>query len=122
MIWTVSDLMILLLTAALVINAAGGAALFLCRKLEHVASMGELSGILKGIILYTAFGLPVMVGVAIFKFTFTGRFYVISEDLEHGWGMRMCRLASTRPGGCGFCSGCCAWSGCRGFCGSGRGS
>ena len=35
MIWTVSDLMILLLTAALVINAAGGAALFLCRKLER---------------------------------------------------------------------------------------
>ena len=28
MIWTVSDLMILLLTAALVINTAGGAALF----------------------------------------------------------------------------------------------
>ena len=88
MIWTVSDLMILLLTAALVINAAGGAALFLCRKLERVASMGELSGILKGIILYTAFGLPVMVGVAIFKFTFVGRSYVVSEDLEHGWIMR----------------------------------
>ena len=50
--------------------------------------MGELSGILKGIILYTAFGLPVMVGVAIFKFTFVGRSYVVSEDLEHRWIMR----------------------------------
>ena len=85
MIWTVSDLVVLLLTAALVINVIAVALSALCRKLEPTVTMGELSVLLKGVIIYIAFGLPVMVGTAIFKFTFVGRDYVVSEDLEHGW-------------------------------------
>ena len=70
MIWTVSDLVVLLLTAALVINVIAVALSALCRKLEPTVTMGELSVLLKGVIIYIAFGLPVMVGTAIFKFTF----------------------------------------------------
>ena len=88
MIWTVSDLIILLLTGALVINVIVQVATGICRKLEPGVAAGELSAILKGTILYIAFALPVMIGVAIFKYTFVGRDYVVSEDLDHGWIMR----------------------------------
>ena len=77
----ISDILALLVTLFVSLNILISVISLSGKHLERRMDMGHLSLFLKMVLVFSAFGMPVLAGVILYKFVFGERIYLISDDL-----------------------------------------
>ena len=81
MSWKISDILALLVTLFVSLNILISVISLSGKHLERRMDMGHLSLFLKMVLVFSAFGMPVLAGVILYKFVFGERIYLVSDDL-----------------------------------------
>lgn len=81
MSWKISDILALLVTLFVSLNILISVISLSGKHLERRMDMGHLSLFLKIVVVFSAFGMPVLAGVILYKFVFGERIYLVSDDL-----------------------------------------
>ena len=81
MSWKISDILALLVTIFVSLNILISVISLSGKHLERRMDMGHLSLFLKMVVVFSAFGMPVLAGVILYKFVFGERIYLVSDDL-----------------------------------------
>lgn len=79
--WKISDILALLVTLFVSLNILISVISLSGKHLERRMDMGHLSLFLKMVLVFSAFGMPVLAGVILYKFVFGERIYLVSDDL-----------------------------------------
>lgn len=81
MSWKISDILALLVTIFVSLNILISVISLSGKHLERRMDMGHLSLFLKMVVVFSAFGMPVLAGLILYKFVFGERIYLVSDDL-----------------------------------------
>ncbi|MFQ9704431.1 MAG: hypothetical protein ACLR0U_25265 [Enterocloster clostridioformis] len=81
MSWKISDILALLVTLCVSLNILISVISLSGKHLERRMDMEHLSLFFKMVLVFSAFGMPVLAGVILYKFVFGERIYLVSDDL-----------------------------------------
>ena len=81
MSWKISDILALLVTLFVSLNILISVISLSGKHLERRMDMEHLSLFFKMVLVFSAFGMPVLAGVILYKFVFGERIYLVSDDL-----------------------------------------
>ncbi|MDE6054969.1 MAG: M56 family metallopeptidase [Lachnospiraceae bacterium] len=96
--WKISDILILILTLAISINVLI-VVISLCKGyLEKKMEMSQLSCLLKIVVLFHFFVMPVLSGVILYKSVYVGKAYLESDDFPYWDIINKSSLSQTRYG------------------------